>query len=62
MNDTPNEAAQVNAEILELLKDMVAASDANDGGALLNCIEAAREMLDALSEADRIVINPSEQD
>jgi len=31
--------------MLELLRDMVAASDANDGERLLNCLAYARELI-----------------
>jgi hypothetical protein len=33
------------AAMMELLRDMVAASDANDGERLLNCLEFARELI-----------------
>lgn len=36
---------QVASDMFELLSDIVAASDANDGGSLLNGIETARSLI-----------------
>jgi hypothetical protein len=37
-------------ELIELLRHLVASSDANDGEALMNCIENARELLEREDE------------
>ena len=35
-------------DIIELLRDIVAAFDSNNGESLMNCIESARELLNKL--------------
>jgi hypothetical protein len=43
---------KLETELLELLHDIVAASDSNNGETLMNCIESARELLDKQDHAD----------
>lgn len=41
------------AELTEILRDIIAASDANDHGSLMNAIEAAKEALSRRDAIDR---------
>jgi hypothetical protein len=41
-------------ELLELLHDIVAASDSNNGETLMNCIESARELLDRINKENEV--------
>jgi len=38
--------------LIELLRDIVDASDSNNGESLVNCIESARELLEQLDETE----------